>query len=78
MSAFIRYLSALAELPPLLFNLATWLVTSLVARALNMPVPLVQAAGLCVLLKVQAFENRIGKSLCPSRLWRRIAASLKA
>jgi hypothetical protein len=25
-------------------------------------------------LKAQAFENRIGKSLCPIRLWRRLRA----
>ena len=72
MSAFVRYLPA--ELLPWLFNLATWLV----ARALNMPTPLVQATGLFMFLKVRAFENRVGKSLCPVRLWRRIAACLKA
>jgi hypothetical protein len=72
MSAFIRYLPAAALFLPWLIELATWLV----ARALNMPAPLVQAAGLFMFLRVQAFENRIGKSLCPIRLWRRLCALL--
>ena len=70
MSAFVRYLPATALLLPWLIHLATWLV----ARALNMPTPLVEAAGIFVFLKAQAFENRIGKSLCPIRLWRRLVA----
>jgi hypothetical protein len=70
MSAFIRHLPAAALLWPWLIDLATWLV----ARSLNMPVPLVEAAGIFVFLKAQAFENRIGKSLCPIRLWRRLRA----
>ena len=70
MTAFIRYLPAAALLLPWLIDLATWMV----ARALNMPAPLVEAAGIFVFLKAQAFENRIGKSLCPIRLWRRLSA----
>lgn len=70
MSAFIRYLPAAALLLPWLIHLATWVV----ARALNMPAPLVEAAGLVLFLKAQALENRIGKSLCPVRLWRRLRA----
>jgi hypothetical protein len=73
MSAFIRYLPAAALLWPWLIHLATWLV----ARALNMPAPLVEAAGIFVLLKAQAFENRIGKSLWPIRLWRRLVALVR-
>jgi hypothetical protein len=74
MSAFIRYLPAAAPLLlPWLIHLATWLV----ARALNMPAPLVEAAGIFVFLKAQAFENRIGRSLCPIRLWRRLWALLQ-
>jgi len=70
-SAFIRYLPAAAPLLlPWLIHLATWLV----ARSLNMPAPLVEAAGIFVFLKAQAFESRIGKSLCPVRLWRRHVA----
>jgi hypothetical protein len=70
MSAIIRYLPAATLLLPWLIELATWLA----ARALNMPAPLVEAAGIFVFLKAQAFENRFGKSLCPVRLWRRLAA----
>jgi len=70
MSAFIRYLPAATELVPWLASLATWLI----ARALNMPAPLVQAAGIFVLLRIQAFENSVGKSLCQIRLWRRLRA----
>ena len=70
MSAFIRYLPATALLVPWLIHLATWMA----ARVLNMPAPLVEAAGIFVLLKAQAFENRVGKSLCPIRLWRRLCA----
>jgi len=58
---------------PWLIDLATWLVP----RSLNMPVPVVEAAGLFVFLKAQAFESRIGKSLCPIRLWRRLSALLQ-
>jgi hypothetical protein len=73
MSAFIRYLPAAAELLPWLINLATWLL----ARAFNMPEPLVQAAGVFVYLRVQAFENGVGKSLCPRRMMRRLSALLR-
>ena len=74
MSAFIRYLPAAAPLWPWLIDLATWMV----ARSLNMPAPLVEAAGLFVFLKAQAFEHSIGKSLCPIHLWRRLRALVAA
>ena len=74
MSAFIRHLPAAALLWPWLIDLATWMV----ARSLNMPVPLVEAAGIFLFLKAQAFENHIGKSLCPIRLWRRLRALVAA
>ena len=70
MSAFVRYLPAAAELLPWLLNLATWLV----ARSLNVPEPLVHAAGLFVFVRVQAFENSFLKALCPKRLKRRLLA----
>ena len=68
MNAFVRYLPAAAELLPWLLNLATWLL----ARSLNMPEPLVHAAGLFVFVRVQAFENSFLKALCPRRLMRRL------
>ncbi len=48
------------------------LVTSWLARALNMPQPLVHDAGVFVLVQVQTIENRVGKALCPLRLMRRL------
>jgi hypothetical protein len=70
MSAFVRHLPAATELLPWFLNLATWLL----ARSLNMPEPLVHAAGLFVFVRVQAFENNFLKALCPKRLMRRLLA----
>jgi hypothetical protein len=47
---------------------------SLLARSLNMPEPVVHAAGLFVFVRVQAFENSFLKALCPKRLKRRLLA----
>jgi hypothetical protein len=74
MSAFIRYLPAATELLPWLASLAGWLATYVLARALNMPAPLVEAAGVLLFLRIQAFENSVGKSLCPIHLWRWLCA----
>jgi len=49
-------------------NLATWLL----ARAVNMPEPLLQHTGVYVFAQVQAAENRVDKSLCPMPLLRQI------
>ena len=59
---------ALAALIPLATRLATWLV----ARALNMPEPLVHATGILVFAHVQAFETRAARTLCPIRLLRQL------
>jgi len=64
---------ALAVLVPLATKLATWLL----ARALNMPEPLVQATGLFVFVQVRTFESSVGKWLCPIRLWRRLRALVR-
>ena len=69
MLSLVRSLAALIALAA---RLATWLL----ARSLNMPEPLVQAAGLFVFVQVQAFETSVGKSLCPVRLARRLRAWL--
>lgn len=61
---------ACAVLIPWLVHLATWLV----ARALNMPQPLVHATGMFVFAQVTAAEMRVGKALCPLRLWRQLQA----
>jgi hypothetical protein len=56
------------------------LATRLLARSLNMPEPLVHDTGVFVFAHVQAVENNVGKTLCPSRLrrqlrnWRRKSA----
>ncbi len=54
----------------MMLNLAAWGL----ARSLNVPEPAVHDAGLFVAVQVQAFENRIGKALCPVRLLRRLRA----
>ena len=59
---------ALAVLAPLAAKLATWMV----ARSLNMPEPLVHATGIFMFVRVQAFETRVARSLCPVRLARRV------
>jgi hypothetical protein len=56
-----------------LLILATWLL----ARALNMPEPLVHSAGVFVFVQVQTVENSIGRSLCPVRLLRRFRSWLR-
>jgi hypothetical protein len=56
-----------------LLGLATWLL----ARALNMPEPLVHETGIFVFLQVQAFENSVGWTLCPIRLLRQFDSWLR-
>jgi hypothetical protein len=73
MTALIRLLPTAADLLLWLQNLAIWLL----ARTLNLPAPLVQAAGLFMFLRVQAFEDSIGRSLRPHRLARRLIAWLR-
>ena len=58
---------------PWVRNLATWLV----ARALNMPEPLVHDTGVFVFVQVQTIENRVGKALCPMRLMRQLRLLLQ-
>ena len=65
MLSLVRTFAAL--IPP-----ATRLATWLVARALNMPEPLVHATGLFLVVQVVAFETSVGRSLCPLRLARRL------
>ena len=64
---------ALGVLLPLASKLAIWLL----ARSLNMPESLVQATGLFVFVRVQAFEDSVGRSLCPARLAHRLRAWLR-
>ena len=58
---------------PWTLNLATWLL----ARALNMPEPVVHDTGVFVFVQVQTIENRVGKALSPKRLRRQLRALLQ-
>jgi hypothetical protein len=60
--------SSAAGMMPWLLNLAT----RLLARGLNMPEPLVQTTGIMVFAHVAAVETRVGRTLCPLRLLRRV------
>jgi hypothetical protein len=60
-------LSAAALLPWMLK-----LATRLLARSLNMPEPLLHTTGVFMFAHVQTFENRVGRTLCPIRLLRRL------
>ena len=51
-----------------LHKLAIWAL----ARSLNMPEPLVHDTGVFVFVQVQTIENKVGKALCPARLFRQL------
>jgi hypothetical protein len=59
---------SLTVLIPWMSNLATWAL----ARAFNMPEPLVHDTGVFMVAKAQTIENRVGKALCPMQLLRRL------
>jgi hypothetical protein len=59
-------LTSIPEMFPWLLKLAT----RMLARSLNMPEPMLHHTGMFVFARVAAFENSVGKSLCPSRLLR--------
>ena len=62
--------SAAGTIPWLRLNWLLNLATRLLARALNMPEPLVHTTGAFVFAQVQAVETSVGRTLCPIRLWR--------
>ena len=66
-------LSSAAGMGPWLLNLAT----RLLARSLNMPKPLVHTTGMFVFAHVTAIENRVGRTLSPIRLLRRLQSRLR-
>ena len=68
MSMLFRTLASSTALVQLLLDLSTWLL----ARALQMPEPMVHAAAIFLLLRAQAIENSVGRNLCPIRLLRRL------
>ena len=47
------------------------------ARSLCLPEPVVHDTGAFVFAQVQTFENKVGKSLCPRQLLRRLRAHLR-
>ena len=54
-------------------GLGYWLLnlaTRMLACSLNMPEPLVHNTGIFVFVHVQAVETSVGRTLCPTRLWR--------
>ena len=53
------------------------LATRLLARALNMPEPLVHTTGAFVFAQVQAVETKAAKRLCPVRLLRQFQNLLR-
>jgi hypothetical protein len=63
MSTLFKTLVSSTGLIQCLTDLAAWLV----ARMLQMPEPMVHAAAVFLLLRIQAIENAVGKSLCPIR-----------
>ena len=73
MSTLFKTLASSTGLIQCLLDLSTWLL----ARALQMPEPMVHAAAIVLLLRAQAIEsglgkNGLGKNLCPIRLLRRL------
>jgi hypothetical protein len=46
--------------------------TRMLACSLNMPVPLVRNTGVFMFAHVQAVENSVGKTLCPTPLLRQL------
>jgi hypothetical protein len=69
----LSLLRTFAGLIPWIQNLAT----RLLARSLNMPEPLVHDTGIFVVARVQTFENRVGRALCPIRLLRQLRSWLR-
>jgi hypothetical protein len=66
-------LSSAADTVRWMLNLST----RLLARMLNMPEPLVHNTGVFVFAHVAAVESRVGKTLCPVRLLRRLRSWLR-
>src|SRR5690349_9391127 len=66
---------------PALASIASWVLdvaSLMLARALNIPQPLVICAGMAVFVQVEALETSVGRSLCPRRLAHRLRALWRA
>lgn len=70
MIALLLYRTFAHELLPWVLRLAT----RMLAQVVNLPEPLVHSIGVFAFARVTAFEHSVGKSLCPLRLARLIAA----
>jgi hypothetical protein len=70
MSTLFKTLASSTGLIQCLGDLAAWVL----ARMLQMPEPVVHAAAVFLLLRIQAIENGVGKSLCPIRFLRALMA----
>jgi hypothetical protein len=66
MSTLFKTLASSTGLGQCLLDLATWLL----ARMLQMPEPMIHAAAIFLLVRVQAIEEGVGKNFCPVRLLR--------
>ncbi|MGY3489162.1 hypothetical protein ACVW1C_007045 [Bradyrhizobium sp. USDA 4011] len=69
----LSLIRAFAVLIPWLVHLVTWLL----ARSFNMPQPIVHATGVFVFAQVYAVEMKVGKALCPFRLWRQLQSLMR-
>jgi hypothetical protein len=56
-----------------LHKLAIWAL----ARSLNVPEPLVHDTGVFMVAQVQTIENKVGRALCPMRLFRQLRSWLR-
>jgi hypothetical protein len=68
MSTLFKTLASSTGLFQCLIDLATWLL----ARALQMPEPVVHAAALFLLLRARTIENSVGGNVCPLAAVRRL------
>ena len=69
MSTLFKTLASSTGLIQCLIDLATWLL----ARALQMPEPVVHAAALFLLLRAaRTIENNVGRNVCPLTVMRRL------
>lgn len=68
----------LAAAIPRMLRLGTRFGIWALARSLCMPEPVVHDAGIFVFAQLQSFENKVGRSLCPIRLLRRLRAHFRS
>ena len=72
MLSLLHAASSAARRLPWLLDLATRLSARILAQALHMPEPVLHSTGLYMVARVQEVEHKAARSLCPSRLLRRL------